>query len=497
MEKKKRLSTWLIILLISIIGGFLIWTENPVVHLLTTEKKLIVSLAVAGVCLFILLCDDLFVRLWQWLISQSFIQQLRKLSDKSHHREEILFIDRKKHCEVFKSIHRYLHHTYGRTWSRKLRILLVTGSVTDAEQLAPKLTQELWQEDKGTLLLWGGDLNTPADTDWLAALRKLRRCPVDGIVWVTSQLDSPTENATPVLTPDAMDTLAASLSARYTALGWKLPLYVWSLHSRTGQQAGRVTQPVGCLLPPDCRADGLNNQLAILTPGLVTQGIQQICTKVQHNFLLGLADQLSRVPETVTEPLSILLNPYRPLPLAGVVFSPPSVGAARSVKHHWGKDNRWDIITDSVQSLPAGLRPRKPGITARQVLAGAVILVMAGWAITMAASFTVNRSLVARAQGQVQLVSAEKQPLATRLHALSELQKTLSRLQYRADRGAPWYTRGGLSQNDALMAALFPRYAENAIPLLRDAAAVHLQQQLNAYVQLPPDSPLREKMTRT
>ncbi|HBX11354.1 MAG TPA: type VI secretion protein VasK, partial [Leclercia adecarboxylata] len=115
----------------------------------------------------------------------------------------------------------------------------------------------------------------------------------------------------------------------------------------------------------------------------------------------------------------------------------------------------------------------------------------------MAASFTVNRSLVARAQGQVQLVSAEKQPLATRLHALSELQKTLSRLQYRADRGAPWYTRGGLSQNDALMAALFPRYAENAIPLLRDAAAVHLQQQLNAYVQLPPDSPLREKMTRT
>ncbi|WP_410779805.1 hypothetical protein, partial [Klebsiella quasipneumoniae] len=24
------------------------------------------------------------------------------------------------------------------------------------EQLTPKLTQELWQEDRGTLLLWGG-----------------------------------------------------------------------------------------------------------------------------------------------------------------------------------------------------------------------------------------------------------------------------------------------------------------------------------------------------
>jgi type VI secretion system protein ImpL len=126
-----------------------------------------------------------------------------------------------------------------------------------------------------------------------------------------------------------------------------------------------------------------------------------------------------------------------------------------------------------------------------------VVVLMVGWAISMMISFTANRSLVATAQEQVQRVSAEKQPLATRLYALSELQKTLSRLQYRAEHGAPWYTRGGLSQNDDLLATLLPRYAENAIPLLRDAAAVHLQQQLNAYVQLPPDSPLREKMTKT
>ncbi len=316
-------------------------------------------------------------------------------------------------------------------------------------------------------------------------------------MWVTSQLDTSTENAAPALTPDAMDSLAASLNARYDTLGWQLPLYVWSLHTRAGQQADRITQAVGFLLPSDSRPEGLSNQLVTLTPGLIAQGIQQICTKVKHNFLLNLADQLSRVPETVTGPLSVLLNPYRPLPLAGVVFSPPSEGAARSVKHHWGKDNRWDIITDSVQTLPAGLRPRKPGVSAPKILLGVVVVLMVGWAISMMISFTANRSLVATAQEQVQRVSAEKQPLATRLYALSELQKTLSRLQYRAEHGAPWYTRGGLSQNDDLLATLLPRYAENAIPLLRDAAAVHLQQQLNAYVQLPPDSPLREKMTKT
>ncbi|MBN0308526.1 hypothetical protein JTL37_35180, partial [Pseudomonas aeruginosa] len=59
------------------------------------------------------------------------------------------------------------------------------------------------------------------------------------------------------------------------------------------------------------------------------------------------------------------------------------------------------------------------------------------------------------------------------------------------------YLRAGLSQNDDLLAALFPRYGEMAQPLLRDAAAHHLEEQLTAFVQLPPDSPLREKMTKT
>ena len=56
-----------------------------------------------------------------------------------------------------------LRHIYGNFWPRKLRILLITGSIADVEQLTPKLTQELWQEDRGTLLLWGGDPAAPVD----------------------------------------------------------------------------------------------------------------------------------------------------------------------------------------------------------------------------------------------------------------------------------------------------------------------------------------------
>ncbi|HIE4239693.1 TPA: ImcF-related family protein [Serratia marcescens] len=393
-----------------------------------------------------------------------------------------------------------LRHLYGRGWPRKIRILLVTGSVNDVEQLTPGLTSQYWQEDRGTLLLWGGELNTPVDSAWLTALRKLRRRPVDGVVWVTSafdQLSAPgLERPLPVPSESTMDTLAHAISDRMDVLGWKLPLYVWSLHPRAGKPEGRIVQATGCLLPAGCRTEELAEQLSALTPILTSQGLQQSCVEVKHNFLLTLADQLIREPESVTAPLSVLLNPYRPLPLAGVVFSQPSAGAERGVQHHWGMDKRWDVLPDSVRTLPAALRPRKPGIPWRKVMASLATLVMVGWAAWMGMAYVANRSQIAGASAQASLAAQANQPLEQRLHALSELQKTLSRLLYRAEHGVPWYEQAGLSQNDALLAALWPRYQDSALPLLRDAAAEHLQKQVSAFNALPPGSPLREQVAK-
>jgi len=399
------------------------------------------------------------------------------------------------------TIRNAMHNLYGRRWGRKTRILLVTGTVSEVEQLTPGLTAQLWQEDRGTLLLWGGDLNMPADSVWLTALRKLRRRPVDGLVWVTSafdQLSAPgLEQPLPVPSESTMDSLSHAISARMDTLGWKLPLYIWSLHPRAGKPEGRITQATGCLLPAGCRTEGLAEQLSALTPDLISQGLQQTCGEVKHNFLLTLADQLIREPESVTAPLSAMLNPYRPLPLAGVVFSQPSDGAERAVPHHWGMDKRWDVLPESVRTLPAGLRPCKPGIPWRRVFASVVALSMVGWAAWMGLAYVTNRSQIDGANVQAALAARQNQPLEQRLHALSELQKKLARLQYRSEHGVPWYEQAGLSQNNALLAALWPRYQDSALPLLRDAAADHLQGQLNAFNALPPGSPLREQMART
>ncbi|WP_220428428.1 ImcF-related family protein, partial [Klebsiella pneumoniae] len=82
-------------------------------------------------------------------------------------------------------------------------------------------------------------------------------------------------------------------------------------------------------------------------------------------------------------------------------------------------------------------------------------------------------------------------PLSEQLAALHTLQSQLERLQYRIRHGAPWYQRFGLERNAHLLSAAFPCYAQAANRLVRDVAAAYLQQQLNAFIALPPNSPQR------
>lgn len=401
---------------------------------------------------------------------------------------------------IITEIRQAMRTLYGRFWFRKVRILLITGIVADVEQLIPGLTTQYWQESKGTLLLWGGDLNAQADNQWLMALRKLRHYPLDGMVWVTSAFDrlsAPDQLAPQAVPSDGMmDTLSHAISTRNILLGWQLPLYVWSLHPRAGKPAGRITQAIGCLLPAGCSASVLAEQLQRLTPELTSQGIQQICDLAQHTFLLTLADQLIREPGSLTVPLSVMFNPYRPLPLAGVVFSQVSSETERAVHHYGGMDKRWDLLPHSVRALPAHLRPRKLGINRWRVMVSTTGVLMVLWGAWMVGSFVSNRSLIVSAQEQVLRISEHTQSLTDRLQVLSALQKQLDRLQYRSDQGAPWYARAGLGHNNELLAVLWPYYQKSALFLLRDASADHLQQQLKNFIQLPPGSPLREKMAK-
>ncbi|MGH1500512.1 ImcF-related family protein [Yersinia proxima] len=472
--------------------GWLIWQYGDTVGLDSQYKKLFVFL--------LLMLITLLVRL-----SPAISGYIKRRQHRDNGRDNGIYPDGESRLAPtppgstkISELRHSLQSRYGRFWSRKVRILLLTGSATDVEQLTPGLTSQYWLEDSGTVLLWGGDLGAQADSAWLSALRKLRGRPLDGVVWVTSALAQSTtldqKESKTILSTDMMDSVAQAFASRYELLGWRLPLYVWSLHAEDG--ADRITQSVGCLLSAGCQPDELSMQLTGLLPSLIEQGTQQISSNTQHPFLLQLADQLTRQPDSIAGPLATLLNPYRPSPLAGVIFSPASVNAKRSVKHHWGKDNRWDVVIDSLPSLPSGLAAKKLGFAWRKTLGMAIAGLMVLWGAGMVMSFLINRDTINTSDAQVKLAANVQQPLPARLQALLDLQHTIDRLQYRQQQGAPWYNRFGLSQNDSLLAALWPHYRATATPLLRDAAAGHLEEQLSTMAQLPPDSPLRDTLVK-
>ncbi|MFO6296713.1 ImcF-related family protein [Rahnella selenatireducens] len=485
--------TVLLLAILSLIG-WAIWHHGEMIGLDTNSKKVVAFLliCVLGVALRF---GPSLLRLARQLMFRKEEKQQNILPDS----ENRLVQTPPRHVTVAE-LRQALRQTYGRFWPRKVRILLLTGSTAEVEQLTPGLTSQYWQEDSGTVLLWGGDLGAQADSAWLSALRSIRRRPLDGVVWVTSALARTTSAGVPenknTLSADMMDSVAKAFSARFELLGWRLPLYVWSLYSNVKDQDDRITQPVGCLLPAGCKTDELSAQLAGLVPDLIAQGTQQISANTRHSFLLQLADQLAHSPGSVAGPLSTLLNPYRPSPLAGVMFSSASVDAKRTVKHHWAKDNRWDLLTGSLLSLPAGLAPKKLGFAWGKLLATVAACAMVLWGAGMVMAFMVNRNIINTSGSQVKLAANTQHPLPVRLQSQLDLQHTLDRLQFRQIHGAPWYSRFGMSQNDTLLTALWPHYGASALPLLRDATAQHLSDQLETLTQLPPDSPLREKLMR-
>ncbi|WP_315809991.1 ImcF-related family protein [Pseudomonas sp. C9-3] len=111
-------------------------------------------------------------------------------------------------------------------------------------------------------------------------------------------------------------------------------------------------------------------------------------------------------------------------------------------------------------------------------------------ALAFLLSFANNRSQIATVESALATLNTPGDADA-QLKALHELTREMARLDYRREHGEPWYLRFGLSQNDALLAVLWPRYTQANNRLMRDVATKHLEQQLTDLAALPADSPER------
>ncbi|ECI6680383.1 type VI secretion protein VasK [Salmonella enterica subsp. enterica] len=375
----------------------------------------------------------------------------------------------------------FLRDRYGPFWRYKVRLLLVTGESTQVEAIAPGLTEQRWQEGEHTVLIYGGRPVTEPDTVLLTSLRRLcRRCPLDGIVWPLTEKQSQ-QGA-------QLDKGWRELINGGKLLGFQAPLYLWQVCDDGAYQTGRTLQSVGSLLPERCTQEQLAVILEGQIPRLTEQGMQQLLDNNHHDFLLRLAHQLTESGiarwQTALSPL-LAGGAFSSLRLRGLMFSPPLVATPEAALHAWLPSPVWTgIASDNARGRTVGF----PWIHATWMTC---ICVLAVWSIGMGTSFFSNRALIQETSIQTARAVNTRLPLSEQLVALHSLQGELERLQYRTREGAPWYQRFGLERNAQLLDAAFPGYAQAANRLVRDPTVAHLQQQLNTFVALPPNSPQR------
>ncbi|MFN3359110.1 MAG: ImcF-related family protein, partial [Pseudomonas sp.] len=373
-----------------------------------------------------------------------------------------------------------LRHQYGFFWRRRVRLLWVVGEPSQIEAIAPSLTKKCWLEGQNTVLLWAGSVQgDPQDASLLQWRGLCRRRALDGVVWAVSK-DQCTDAA-------AMSTGVRRLQNLARALRWQLPLHLWQVGDSAWSQDGRDSQPVGCLLPSRLTSPGLENSLDSLLDPLRRAGLAQMHDAMTHDFLLRLsrdlqAEGIARWRQVLTP----LLGEFsRGVPLRGLWFSLPLPPVESTLEHFWLVHTSWQgVLNDKAAS------GRRLGWGAHRTAYALALGLAVLWGAGLLLSFVSNRAQIAQIHTSL---AALQHALHgdEQLQALNELVRELARLDYRVQGGAPWYQRFGLSQNQALLETLWPRYVDANNRLIRDPAAATLRQQLNALVKLAPDSPER------
>ncbi|MBD9677925.1 type VI secretion protein VasK [Pseudomonas sp. PDM18] len=374
----------------------------------------------------------------------------------------------------------HLKAQYGYFWRRKVRLLLVVGEPEQIEAVAPGLSKQRWLEGQDCVLLCGDSLNGHWQTDVAALAKSLRGSrPLDGIVWALSEAQG--NDVT------TFSTGVRQLRDLCQVLRRQVPLYLWQVRESVWEQTGRDVQPVGCLLPSKVTGERIEVSLQRLVEPLREQGMGQLEVDSKHDFLLRLSRDLenqgiSRWREALAPFLDQL---SRTVPLRGLLFSPNLPDGSAGTPNSWWPQTSWKTVLDD-----RNVRGRRLGWTWLRGLYTAVLAVAGLCLLALLVSFTSNRAQIATVETALATINQSGDADA-QLSALNELTREIARLDYRREHGVPWYQRFGLSQNDALLESLWPRYAQANNRLMRDVMAKELEAQLSDLAALPADSPER------
>ncbi|MFP4862892.1 hypothetical protein ACLFLC_07885 [Providencia rettgeri] len=423
---------WVILLVlfsIAITLGFILYFSPVILEIQPNSEKQYNALnTLVWVSGFIGLASIVVFTVSRWIGKHAYSGTKEKTNNiiKNHNdTENVLLLE----------IQNTLKSQYGTFWHSKVSIQLLLGSHSAVEKLAPSLTQEIWQECDGTLLIYGGDIGSSIDSERLETLKHLRRRrPLDGVIWVTensisSQLLDNNVTFTNLNTATAHNA-GRAIQNLFQALGWRAPVWVWSVSDQQSLSAVE-TPSILCMTEQNMPAEALSPSLLSLIPALVINGTQALLREQKHTYLLALAQFLqnggSQQLATVLAPLNTQL---RTLPFSGIAFS-PSINPLNQQRlpNSWHPDTRWQSWLNVQSELASGLQPASLGFDKKRLVQYGAATAMTLWGAGMIVSYFANRQLIEESYQSASVAANSQLPETERLKAQYDFQQTLGLLR--------------------------------------------------------------------
>jgi type VI secretion system protein ImpL len=369
----------------------------------------------------------------------------------------------------YSSLTSYLRQQDGWRWKRRRPWLLVTGSPSLVEQMAPGLTTQGWLCCNDAVLLWGGNITEAGSGQDLPAIRRLRgRRPVDALVHMADDTAADSE------------ALLRALRQMALVLRWRAPLYLLSVATSGGAQPLRQVVPAAVMAVSAFTPETLSAALAGLSDDLAAPAMALVAQDPRQDYLLRLAAQLKlRAIPHLRETVQAISGNGARLSLHGVAFMPLLANAGTGFAYEQQAGKLWRCIAGHSASL-AG---KPEGVDGRTIACWCLCGLLGLWALGTVTAGISNGRLIARTQTLISTSSA-----FTGKDRLSALQSQLQALSQQQRSGTPWYRRFGLDISGQLPALLWPVYLREARALIVTPA----QQRLSQALANVSDSPQTE-----
>ena len=378
-----------------------------------------------------------------------------------------------------------LKGAHGLRWRYRRSRLLLSGEESVIARALPDLVDTGWLVTQDAVLLWNKTgVDGRPDQDWLKDIYKLRsRRPIDAVV-LTLDGDADLSQQR-----RGVNSHSVNLACIADVLHWSAPVYVLDLAETDALNNGR-TALLGCEFAPDANERAVESTLLELRSRIGHMSIGQLIRSYKDRYSAQLSQRLDTRSAPLAAMIASLANrKARHQSVSGAFFAPFPM--PNDPAHQAADPNALDgadlPIWNHLATVARKQRGRRMGWHPVTVFSTIALGVIGLWIAGMVVAGLTNGRDVIEARQTIQTLKTVPDP-AARLQALLGLQQQIDRYEPRVAHQPPLWSRFGLNQDAAILAALWTSYAGASKSILSTPIQQNLEAALVDLSQMPTDS---------